>query len=140
MHALIYCKTAGYTSWRNLVARCTNPNNPAWHRYGGRGIKVCDRWMHDFKAFITDMGPKPSADHSIDRFPNNDGNYEPDNCRWSTRKQQAETRDMTAQLAVNLSKTHCPKGHEYSGYNLITKTYKKGRWCRACHNSSKRAN
>jgi hypothetical protein len=68
--------------------RCTNPNNADWKQYGGRGIKVCDRWIESFDNFLADMGPRPSPKHSIGRFPNNDGNYEPRNCRWATAAEQ----------------------------------------------------
>lgn len=81
-----------------MKTRCSNANEPGWHLYGGRGIRVCDRWLKGdgirsgFECFLADMGPRPSDDHSIDRFPDNDGNYEPNNCRWATPKQQANNR------------------------------------------------
>jgi hypothetical protein len=83
-------RTATYRSWESMKRRCLNPNDPAFARYGGRGITVCDRWLC-FEHFRDDMGERPHG-LSIDRFPNNDGNYEPGNCRWATRLEQTRNR------------------------------------------------
>lgn len=73
-------------TWVDMVRRCNNPKRPGYSRYGGRGISVCPRWK-DFWVFVEDVGTRPSKKHSLDRI-DNDGNYEPDNTRWATAKQQ----------------------------------------------------
>ena len=80
-----------YNNWISMKRRCYYEGDKDFHNYGGRGIKVCDRWKDNFSAFIFDMGVKPSPKHSVDRIDNNK-NYEPENCRWSTMKNQGNNR------------------------------------------------
>lgn len=74
-----------YRTWRSMIARCTQPSCEGYHKYGGRGISVCDRWRV-FARFLEDMGLRPEG-RTLDRI-NNDGNYEPGNCRWATVEEQ----------------------------------------------------
>jgi hypothetical protein len=87
-HAARKRKGSEYCSWSAMKQRCTNSKHKHFSYYGGSGITVCDRWKHSFSNFIADMGMKPTPLHTIDRFPDPYGNYEPSNCRWATRKQQ----------------------------------------------------
>lgn len=89
--------TSEHRTWLGMRERCKNSKNPKYKDYGGRVIKVCERWQR-FEAFYADMGPKPSPTHSIDRI-NNDGDYEPDNCRWATAKEQDRNRRTNIRLA-----------------------------------------
>lgn len=83
-------KSREFTSWRGMIKRCTNPNNDHYKNYGGRGITVCERWLHSFEDFYEDMGIRPFG-MTLDRKDTN-GNYCKDNCKWSTPKEQANNR------------------------------------------------
>jgi hypothetical protein len=81
-------RTPENSAWSHIKQPSFNPRCEEWENYGGRGIMMCDEWKNDFSAFLRDVGLRPSPKHSIDRYPNNDGNYEPGNIRWATSKEQ----------------------------------------------------
>lgn len=105
-HQTIENKSAEYRIWRHMKSRCYNPNVERYPNYGGRGVKVCERWINSFENFFFDMGPRPSANHSLDRYPNVNGDYEPTNCRWATTKEQSRNTTTNSWL-------------EYEGERLI---------------------
>jgi hypothetical protein len=88
-----------YFAWRSMRNRCTSTKNASWHNYGGRGIKVCERWAHDFDAFLDDMGPCPEG-YSLDRI-NVNGHYEPENCRWASWKTQSNNKRTNVNIEFN---------------------------------------
>jgi hypothetical protein len=93
-----YTKTKIYASWFQMKERCNNPKSIGYKNYGARGIKVCERWL-SFSNFLSDMGQKPSSNFSLDRI-NNNGNYEPNNCKWSTQMEQCN--NMRKNRLINI--------------------------------------
>jgi len=89
-----------YRVWCAMRSRCRNPNAPGYKYYGGRGITVCDRW-DSFAAFVEDVGPRPSMAHTIDRFPDKDGNYEPGNVRWATWLEQGNNQGRNRTVTID---------------------------------------
>lgn len=92
-------RTPMHRVWCTMVERCTKPTSEKWPLYGGRGIKVCERWL-TFSNFLADMGERPSPKHTIDRI-DPDGDYEPSNCRWATQTEQQRNRRNNVRIEFN---------------------------------------
>jgi len=90
-----------YRAWQHMKSRCSNPRHHQYPRYGGRGIRVCARWLASFADFLDDMGPRPSPRHSLERR-DNDGPYCPENCTWATAVQQMRNRRNTRFVTVTM--------------------------------------
>jgi hypothetical protein len=108
-----------YNLWYSMVKRCINPNDHAYHNYGGRGITVCDRWLNSFEAFCQDMGPRPSPDHSIERKENDKGYYK-NNCKWATKIEQANNRRNNVFYRYNGEQLTIPEISRRTGINKWT--------------------
>lgn len=93
--------TPEYRAWKSIKRRCYNKNTKDYPYYGGRGIRVANEWLKDFNSFYNHIGNLPSPTHSIDRYPNKDGNYEPFNVRWATKKQQGENTCRVVNLTCH---------------------------------------
>lgn len=94
-----------YSAWQAMIDRCNRKGNEYYHKYGGRGIEVCEEWINDFSTFLNDMGKAPTKEHSIERI-DNDGNYEPYNCKWATKQEQSQNRSNTVWIEYN-GETKC---------------------------------
>lgn len=92
--------SAEYRTWTHMKTRCYNLRSSSYRWYGARGIKVCDRWRSSFIAFLSDMGPRPSPTHSIERI-DNDGDYCPENCRWATKREQVANTRATHRVVLD---------------------------------------
>lgn len=117
-----------YNAWKTMRARCRNPKHKKYHRYGGRGIKICERW-DSFAAFREDMGERPPG-ATLDRVDNN-GDYEPANCRWADQKQQQRNRANNRMLTIygktmSLAEWHEIVAHEINYHTILQRIIRLG--------------
>jgi hypothetical protein len=112
-------RSSEFGTWCSMRRRCQDPAVERYPRYGGRGITVCDRWDKSFEAFFADMGPRPSPEHSIERY-ENDGNYEPGNCGWELRPVQQRNREDRRTFAYNGEQLLLSEIARGTGINLQT--------------------
>ncbi len=87
-------ETAEYRAWKAMITRCKNTRTKSYQNYGGRGVRVCDKWENSFEAFLSDVGAKPGPEYTLDRIDVN-GDYCPENCKWATRKEQNRNKRTT---------------------------------------------
>ncbi len=123
--------TPEYNSWKCMKARCRQPGDPSFKYYGAKGITYCERW-ESFETFFADMGLKPSPNHTIDRYPDRHGNYQPGNCRWATATEQNQNRDRVSV---------CHQGHALTSDNVYLREQSNGniwRCCKICSNAAQR--
>lgn len=121
--------TPAHTVWVDMRRRCNQPHRPDYHRYGGRGIRVCDRWNESFDAFLADMGQKPGPEYTLDRI-DPDGPYSPENCRWATRKTQARNTRTNHYVEVDGERMTLAEAAERYGihYPTFINRYKTLGW------------
>jgi hypothetical protein len=114
-----------YSMWKEMRTRCSNPKRRDFKYYGGRGIKICERW-NNFELFVLDMGPRPTKEHEIDRI-NGDGNYEPGNCKWATHFEQLQHTSQNTFLTINgITKTISEWGRCSSSRGRIRDRIERG--------------
>lgn len=111
-------QTPTYNVWQSMKDRCLNPKNCVYHNYGARGIKVCDRWINSFENFYSDMGEKPKH-LSIERIDNN-GDYEPSNCRWATAREQCANRRRSSHVTIDGETKNISEWSRVSGIGRST--------------------
>ena len=128
-HARVGAKNKTYHSWLAMKQRCTYPKAPQWADYGGRGIKVCDRWLNSFEDFLADMGERPDGS-TLDRYPDVNGNYEPGNCRWSSHLDQMNNTRRNRFIEFDGKRMTVSQWERHLGmpYRLLSIRLNRGGW------------
>ena len=117
-------ETPEFYIWTGIHTRCYNQNATSYKNYGARGVVICDRWKDSFENFLLDMGERPSNNHSIDRI-DNDGNYSPENCKWSTPKEQANNKRNNVKVTIDgVTKNISAWKHEF-GMNVSAASFRR---------------
>jgi len=121
-------KSKEYRAWNNMLTRCYNPKSQRYHRYGGRGIRVCEQWVKSFQNFISDMGVAPTELHTIGRI-DNDGNYCPENCRWELPEQQAANTSRSVRVQTDHGEMSAKEAAAFYGvtYGALIQRIQAGR-------------
>lgn len=114
-------------TWKQMIARCHNPKRESYINYGARGIRVCERWLNSFDDFVSDMGVKPSVNHSLDRI-DNDGPYSPENCRWATGREQQRNRRCSKIIEFRGEKLSLTEWSERLGLTATALRVRIERW------------
>ena len=112
--------TPEYCAWGNLIARCENERRPDFKDYGGRGVSVCREWRENYIAFLSYVGRRPGKAYSIDRYPDQNGNYEPGNVRWATKREQANNRRSACRISAFGMSLTAPEWSELKGIRSRT--------------------
>lgn len=113
-------KTAEYIAWRAMIQRLNSSSYHAKNRYAEKGVTICERWRNSFECFLEDMGRKPTKNHSLDRFPNMNGDYEPANCRWATSEEQQNNRGNNVFYEYNGNRLTISQWAKKFGVNTST--------------------
>ncbi len=122
--------TTEYSTWCNMRQRCYDKNSISYKNYGGRGIKVCDRWLRSFESFLGDLGLRPSTQHSLDRI-DNDGHYRPSNCRWATKLEQCNNTRSNILITIKNTTKNITQWASFLGmprstiYNRLARGWSK---------------
>lgn len=117
-HTKVHWHSPTYSTWSSMIQRCLNPKSVKYLSYGAKGITVCDRWR-DFANFLEDMGPRPDG-KTLDRFPNQSGNYEPENCRWATLIEQQQNTKANHWIELRGQRKCLTEWSRYVGVNQTT--------------------
>ncbi|MDB5606679.1 MAG: hypothetical protein JWP25_3579 [Bradyrhizobium sp.] len=122
-----------YRVWSQMIGRCHSAAHDSYKNYGGRGIGVCAAWRNDFTVFLRDVGARPSLQHTLDRYPDQNGNYEPGNVRWATKTEQARNKRSNVIVIIDGARMTLAEAVELSGlpYSIVRNRLHRYAWAPA---------